>query len=366
MTVYIIGGSNSLEKTGWTSRYKAIEPDVVNLSIGAATTLIGLFRVMATPDIGPDDVVIWEYALNDANHLRHGYSPDILLRHLEHFLIHARDRGIAVVPVIFTPQFHERKPNRHRYYGKLQALLNAYGLISFDVSTALRSRLGVETLPTDCYRDALHYAHTAEILSFIAHGVVDAVAQARLPADRPPLRTKGQRMVLVDDFATDTFQNSILQLRARHAPFSQDLPGTGELTAVIFLTHPTENALQIALAPDDALVISTATRSRKFQRPMLKAAAFEVAREERWTYKPGTVLEITQWIGSKKVYAEPSCKRQLSSPSPNPLAQVVGVLVTTPLRRRSIADVLKLTKRKRRTKALAKRLIARTKGHPKR
>ena len=69
-------------KTGWVSRFRAHAPDLVNLSVGGTTSITGLFRVMTTPQIGPGDVVVWEYALNEANHIRRGRPPRLLLEHL--------------------------------------------------------------------------------------------------------------------------------------------------------------------------------------------------------------------------------------------------------------------------------------------
>ncbi|ULB12054.1 hypothetical protein ORIO_19755 (plasmid) [Cereibacter azotoformans] len=55
--IVVIGGSNSLLRDGWVSWLTKLHPrpdQVVNLSIGAATTAMGLFRLLTADDLPPD------------------------------------------------------------------------------------------------------------------------------------------------------------------------------------------------------------------------------------------------------------------------------------------------------------------------
>ena len=62
MQAIIIGGSNSLKSGGWTSQLIKRAPEIgfSNLSIGAAPSIMGYYRLLTGPEFGAGDTVFWE------------------------------------------------------------------------------------------------------------------------------------------------------------------------------------------------------------------------------------------------------------------------------------------------------------------
>ena len=62
MGLVIVGGSNSLLRDGWASQLAARCPGetMVNLSIGAAPSLMGFYRLLTSDTCPPGSTVIWE------------------------------------------------------------------------------------------------------------------------------------------------------------------------------------------------------------------------------------------------------------------------------------------------------------------
>lgn len=56
-------------------------------------------------------MLIWEYALNDLNHvIGKGYNPRLLLRYVEYMIQYAVRQGLAVLPLVFLPKRVENIP----------------------------------------------------------------------------------------------------------------------------------------------------------------------------------------------------------------------------------------------------------------
>lgn len=325
MTIYISGGSNSVMKGGWVSRFAAHYPDVVNLSIGGAPSVMGAYRTMFCAEMQAGDTLVWEYALNEAHHVRQGYDTDYLLRFVEHILIHCRNLGVRFAPVIFTPLKDEMQRAPSPYRRGLHALLQAYGLVPFDMSIEYRRALGVEILPRDCFLKPAHYAHGDKILSFIADGAARAVAEARVPADIPPLRTGNRRLRLHDGFATTKFHNSLFDLSAALPPVSQSFDQDGELAALIVITTAMASTFRLSLAGQ--VVEMSATHSRKdFAKPLLRAFSCQRALGRPWQFAAQDTLVLTQSATCDPAYAEVGCEKHLQDPLQDPKSMLVGIM----------------------------------------
>jgi len=319
-------------KTGWVSRFRAHAPDLVNLSVGGTTSITGLFRVMTTPQIGPGDVVVWEYALNEANHIRRGRPPRLLLEHLEHLIRHLRERGVALAPVVFTPRKDEKRAQPAPYYRQLHRLLDHYRLAPFDMSTAYRAALGVATLPETVFMDFAHYAHSDETLDFICQGAARAVAQARIPAAVRSKYVRGERLSLIDGFADDIFENSIMRVPVARPPITITSEAKGKVSAIVYFSTPQNNAFEISrVGPGSAgrVAISARHGGKRPPRVLLKTAVLPMRKAGGLSVGPGTRLRIETWCGKGRLIAPRGCKKKLAASGEVAVTQVAGVFVTT-------------------------------------
>ena len=185
MTVFIVGGSNSLMKTGWTKNAAHLFPneDVVNLSIGATCSLTGLYRSVFTADIFSGDTIVWEYALNDANQISSGFvSAEFLLKYIELLLAICFQRRVRFVALIFKSQNLENIEGENDYHTLLKALLDTWDVRYSDISVEYRNDFKVDKVPADMFADPLHYSVNSSIMDYIEGHVVSLFASATCPA----------------------------------------------------------------------------------------------------------------------------------------------------------------------------------------
>lgn len=181
--IYICGGSNSLLKNGWAHRFiEHSEEPVRNVSIGATCSITGLYRLFFTSDIQPGDTVVWEYALNDANHVsQNGLSEAFLLRYVEVLLTDFAQRGVKLVAVLLKSWSQEKMGRDPSYHHNLKELLDRWRVSYADVSAESRQRLSVAVLPDHCYEESNHYDRSSEIISFIKDRTCELVAASTVP-----------------------------------------------------------------------------------------------------------------------------------------------------------------------------------------
>lgn len=177
----VLGGSNSLLQDGWVDHLKKLHPNrVINLSIGAATTAMGLFRLLTLKDLPERPVIIWEYSLNEANYFAHRQPAPVLLRHTAWLFELCARRGYPVLPVLLYNRAEAAGDERNAYRPLLEELLARYGLTRIDAQELWKagySHLGVEQL----YKDNPHYATTTQFLSALACTVLNQLHLARVP-----------------------------------------------------------------------------------------------------------------------------------------------------------------------------------------
>ena len=183
--VVVIGGSNSLLRDGWVDQLKAMHPrpdQVINLSIGAATTAMGLYRLLSCVDLPPDPVILWEYSLNETNYFLHRQPGRGMMYHNRWLLEICRRRGYRVLPVLLYNKSEATGEEQSRYRGALANLLARYGLHSVDAQQLwLRdfSRLSADVL----YRDNPHYSTETGFPRALARAVLERASQAVIPRD---------------------------------------------------------------------------------------------------------------------------------------------------------------------------------------
>lgn len=184
MTVYISGGSNSLLKKGWTRRIKDLVPDknFVNISIGATCSVTGLYRSLFTVPLSPGDTLIWEYALNDCNHVDlHGLSEKYLLRYLEILLAECALRKIKFVGLIFKSLPQESQGYEPSYHRKIINLFNHWKVVYINISEEYRKFIGYEIIPKEYYEEPNHYNTQSKIIDFIENKITSALTLSTVP-----------------------------------------------------------------------------------------------------------------------------------------------------------------------------------------
>ncbi|MCZ0963989.1 hypothetical protein [Paracoccus benzoatiresistens] len=182
--VVVVGGSNSLMGKGWSGRLRALCRNGIgfkNLSIGAATSLMGIY-LMKRGDIPEGATVLWEYALNESNHFNAGQSCESLLHHLDWFMETARRRNIHVLPLQFwnRPEVFSDAPNDYRRV--LHDCLAAYGLRQIDtrdLSLHFAAEAGLDIAAL--YLDDMHYAVDTGFLDRLARLIAERLDDAVVP-----------------------------------------------------------------------------------------------------------------------------------------------------------------------------------------
>lgn len=331
MTYFIIGGSNSIFKDGWVSLFsEQVSEPCVNRSVGATTTLTGIYRFMLPDGPATGDCVIWEYALNEINHIGRGYDPDIVLKNVEHFILLCRQRGCRLVPLIFTPRREENAETRDPYYQRLRELFTHYGVAFLDVSDAYRKAFKVDRIPADHFIDNAHYAKTPAMLGFIANGAVALAKAATVPGPADPLYTAGRTLALIDGFQEDTFSNSLLTIPVAKVPSSIDLTSGGRVIAIYALCFTGfDSGIRMELhdTGDNAKKMRFSTTHQDAGRkPLLKAISLEQAGNGDWLFSPGYQLKFFPAKKGGMFYSEFRVKTELQDPV-RPPPVISGVLV---------------------------------------
>lgn len=338
MTIFVYGGSNTLRKDGRAALLAERHPagGVVNRSIGAATSLMAIFRMLTNPDTGPrpGDTVIWEYALNEANHVTRGYDPEIALRNLERFIRECALRKLHLVAAIFTPRGIEQAETRLPLFGKIHQLLAEYGVASFDVSQAWRAAHSVRHMPAHLYLDNAHYSRDPDLYAFIANGVMKAIQTASVPKLPPPLRAGHGRLQVQLFEAGSVYKNALVSVPI--APHRSVLPfdREGQIIGVAALVHPNAQcALRLELTRKGHcgswVNISTAG-IESADKTILKVFSLEAALGSAWHVEPGDSLTILPLRRVSPVYAESHTRPDLRSLDATQPASFIGVVLDVP------------------------------------
>ncbi len=305
MTVYISGGSNSLRSIGWVSFLRDRIGDterVENLSIGAAPSHMGAFRCHQIPDLGPDDTVIWEYGINDANHIdRRGFPPQEVLKAIEWIILLCRDRGAKFAAMIFQTRNREAKKKVTRYRRRLHSLCDRYGVGYFDVpSEYLSGNPSADRIPPEYFDDNLHYKVDTELMDLIADGAMSLLNSARVPNGEP--RRDIGRLAIYTEFdggVQDFFENRMVSVRTWR-PGEQKLAcrldAPGRVIGVILTATSKGGVLDLTLG-SRTLRFSASYRERNFNKTMLKFVSLPVLSGDDLAFGAGEEISI-DWAGS--------------------------------------------------------------------
>lgn len=337
MAIFLIGGSNSLFSDGWVNYLKGhIDSEIQNLSIGASTSLVAIFRFLSEDGPAAGDTVIWEYALNEVTHETKGYPTETLLRNLERLLRLCRERGCKFAPVIMCPRVQELAEVRSEYFTLIHQLFDSYGIEYFDVSSEYRALHKIENMPADHYSDRAHYnKENVDLMEFCAAGCGRIVKTARVPKDIPPLRTAQTTMRVVNDFCDATFGNRLLQLPVATLPVDFKAGIAGKLIGAITLCFPDEDSgvlVRVKNPDQDNQRLRFSTMRRPdVNKPMVKAICLENIRHGDWQVSVNSEINMTAAKRPGFYYAEPALKAKLKNPKKAPNTKIAGLVIEVPI-----------------------------------
>lgn len=305
MTIFLSGGSNTLtEKGGWASSFRDLmdsgEP-IENVSIGAAPSYMGAFRVMRTIDLKKGDTVLWEYALNDTNHINGGgYDEDQLVEAVEWIILHCAEVEAKFGALIFQNRKMEQLGKLTPYRKKLRDLFDRYSVPFFDVSTEfVKRRPRHNRIPDRLYLNLNHYKPAPAISGFIAKGAYGVVQAAIVPKKVNSDRSKP---VFYDQFERaepEMFENSLLKLQVWNpvkAGIMLRFDGDGEVVGLVITTTPDGGALNLSIA-DASHRISAAYHEKKFTKTLLKFISIPTLIGATIRFKAGEKFAI-EFLGS--------------------------------------------------------------------
>ncbi|CAM3457027.1 hypothetical protein PANO111632_19445 [Paracoccus nototheniae] len=247
-TVYIVGGSNSLLTGGWSHQLADLAGPglrVVNLSVGAATTLIGIYRLLAQ-EVPDGAVIVWEYALNEQNHFCHGQSAETLERHLDWFLELCARRSIKVVPLVCWNRAEMDQLDPGAYRRGLDQVLRTRGLQALDLHAGLIAYAGRKGLPVaDFYSDNAHYRLGTGFPRWIAALVHHGLKTARVPLPQAAFQGLSLVLALPDRPADGVFSNRVLQAETFGLDQPLRIAARGRLLCCYLIATTSAGAIEV-------------------------------------------------------------------------------------------------------------------------
>lgn len=165
MRILILGGSNSLMAGGYVTQLRQslqgyAEADIVQLSVGATTTLSAIGRLHETFSGQHFDVVLYEYSINDTGHFARRAGGDASWLLCLHLLLKTLGKmypAAVFVPLVLALRQHFPVAVPHPLYDAQLRAFAALGLVPLDMRQWL-SELFLGKAPDWLYSDEAHYA----------------------------------------------------------------------------------------------------------------------------------------------------------------------------------------------------------------
>jgi lysophospholipase L1-like esterase len=290
MRILIIGGSNSLLKGGYVQGLaEALEgyaqAEIVQISVGATTSLSAIGRLHESFDGRPADVILYEYGINDAGHFapRPGGAESWLM--CFHLLLKTAARlypSAVFVPLVLAQQHHFSMAVTNPIYDAQIRAYQELALPYIDVR-AWMSGLFLGRAPAWMYRDAAHYdtPHATSIIgALVAQRLLTLKAQnaeplastlARLDVLSPFAKTEVMYIPALNlrQFVSGPAEPGRIANRLMTLDYLRMLPGSrldlhSEMfpLAVFLKSDPHHDALQLELSTADGLAINTRVATR--------------------------------------------------------------------------------------------------------
>jgi hypothetical protein len=168
MRVTVIGGSNTVMKPGYitdlpeAARSLGLKLDIVaNLAVGNTTSLAGLMQLKGADVLAESDLLLIEYALNDASaYGEQRKNIESWTRAYEGIIRHALtvNPRIRILSVILAPKLGPHRNSIPSVYAGIYYLSEWYGVDKIDINRELTLRFGAGFHDLKgVYGDAAHY-----------------------------------------------------------------------------------------------------------------------------------------------------------------------------------------------------------------
>ncbi|TDE38381.1 SGNH/GDSL hydrolase family protein [Antarcticimicrobium sediminis] len=334
MTIYISGGSNSLAKDGWVSKFREVmgpNADIQNISVGAAPSHMAVYRCLSTVELSAGDTVVWEYGINDANHIyKKGMNEREFVRAVEWVIEGCAEKGAGFVAAIFQPRDLERLGGMSRYRSLLRELFDKYGVPYLDVPEAYPAAHGLRRIPPKLFRNRMHYDQDSPIMDFIAEEVTKLV---RASAEAIPHTVAEKKLRFYKDFSggsLESFKNRALETNMwKPGPdgLSGQLLGSGRLVGVVLIAKPDGGALDFEMA-GASLRFSVASREKGFDKPMLKFVSFPWLFGRETRFQAGDEFSLKWADSTDGMLAYPDFRKILKQPALMGRASRIVALMT--------------------------------------
>lgn len=218
-TVIVMGGSNSVMANGWTGWLRQeIEQQgghrFLNMSIGAASSLIALYRLLNENVHGRNIAVIWEYAINEdvcCWQKRDRYGLGHVQNNIRRFLVECHRRGLKVLPVLLPTQKMWENDDKS-FLDAIAGVFADFGVNSLRADKMYRHRQ--QHLRAPVFADGLHIGkgHPSRLLAQYTARMLERARLPRLPQD---CAEAGFRWLVSHDFSRGRrirFQNSLFDV----------------------------------------------------------------------------------------------------------------------------------------------------------
>ncbi|MDX2485216.1 MAG: SGNH/GDSL hydrolase family protein [Pseudodonghicola sp.] len=335
MTLYISGGSNSLLKGSWVHKLQErlpAEREITNISIGAAPSQMGAFRCLHTIDLKPGDTVIWEYGVNDANHIdSRGYTNAEQKKALEWTIRHCRDRGAKFAAMIFQPEKRERRQRVTAYRQMLHRVCTRYGVGFFDVPLAYLDKNPEEKrIPARYFRENAHYKTNTDLMQLIVDGALDLIENAKVPMGS--FRNEAGALKAYSHFEggeAEAFENRVVKAttwRPGETGLTRTLEGAGRIVGLVITSTPKGGVFDLSVG-DRTIRLCASFHEKEFNKTLVKFISIPMLLGEEIAFQAGTPLTISWADTSAGMFSDYRFKKKVGQSAINQReAGIVAVL----------------------------------------
>lgn len=299
MTIYITGGSNSRMKKGWAPKFSKQmreQETVRNISIGGVPSYVGFYQSLFNSDLEPGDTLIWEYALNDENHIDfQNYDASDLLRGIEYLLIGCAHAQVKFGALIMRTRRRHLSPVDCIYDADLKDLFERYNVPYFDVNDEFARRRPYHGgVKHSHYSNFAHYDPESSIIKFIADGVVEICQEARPPEADPNAVVPLRAIEHFDGGTASTFDNRAISVTTWD-------PGEDGISFTPAKAGKVIGLVALCTPEGGMMALSTETTTQKFSvtfsedffsKPMVKYISVPALVGAPLTYEAGERLRL--------------------------------------------------------------------------
>lgn len=253
----VLGGPNSMVADGWVNLLRRQFTELVevhNLSVGASTTVMGLYRLLSWANRPPEAAVFWEYGITEYNHLSDGMPLETLLYHVEWLIqVCIRERR-PLIPVLMRNRSQVDRMD-DPYLPAIKRLFASYRIQVLDVHMLLPVLSRGKYQPGDWYIDNIRYKVDTTLPIRVAEHVMMLHRQARPPVQRPDRAEHFDPLDLNlaipnEDSPSLTFRDGHISVAYEPFGTTPRVGITGRAIGVIIVTSGTGPALDIDTGND--------------------------------------------------------------------------------------------------------------------